>query len=337
MPRLSSLTLAGWKSIRNARIDIQSLNVLIGANGAGKSNLLSFFQLLAHFRNGLVLDAIAKAGSAESLLYYGSKVTDRVVADFDFLEDAPQLHLQLILTLDGHLVPLARESGVIYTIEELHQRLMLTRVFHFHDTGVSGPMRRECDLHANRFLQSAGGNLAAMLYLYRQRYPVAYNRIRAAVRAIAPYFDDFLLEPLRLDPTRINLRWRAVGREYEFGPHQLSDGTLRAIALFTLLLGTEEDRPELIVLDEPELGLHPAAITVFADLVKEASRHCQIILATQSTSLVDCFDPQDVIAVNTRNGESTFDRLDPVRLKNWLEEYSIGELWEQNVIGGGPY
>ena len=190
---------------------------------------------------------------------------------------------------------------------------------------------------ANRFLYPDAANLPAMLYLYRERFPTAYRRIVAAVKAVAPFFEDFVLEPLRLNPRNIALHWRTKGSDYDFGPHQLSDGTLRAIALFTLLLQPEEDLPELIVLDEPELGLHPAALAVLADLAKSAARHSQLLIATQSAALIDHFEVEDIVTVNLRDGCSTFERLDAGRLKEWLEDYTLSELWERNVIGGGPY
>jgi predicted ATPase len=198
-------------------------------------------------------------------------------------------------------------------------------------------MRRDCLIDTNRSLAPDAANLPAMLYLYRQRYKTAYHRIVAAVKAIAPFFEDFVLEPLRLNPRNIALHWRAKESDYEFGAHQLSDGTLRAIALFTLLLQPEEDLPELIVLDEPELGLHPAALAVLADLLKSTAQHSQLIIATQSVALIDHFEVEDIVTVNIRDGCSTFERLNPEGLKHWLEEYTLSELWERNVIGGGPY
>ncbi len=198
-------------------------------------------------------------------------------------------------------------------------------------------MRTGCLIDTNRFLYPDAGNLPAMLYLYRQRHPKAYRRIVAAVKAVTPFFHDFVLEPVRLNLLNIALHWRAKDSDYEFGAHQLSDGTLRAIALFTLLLQPEEDLPELIVLDEPELGLHPAALAVLADLLKSASRHSQLLVATQSAILIDHFEVDDIVTVNLRDGCSSFDRLNPDQLKQWLEEYTISELWERNVIGGGPY
>ncbi len=374
MTHLTSLGLAGWKSIRDAKIEFRPLNVLVGANGAGKSNLVGFFKLMNEMMGGRFQVHIATIGGAESLLHYGSKQTAAIEAEFRFATDLGPSEYSLRLipaagntlifdkeqlkrhpqglqvssvsrSLSGH-----REYGLnaLYNLnapneddtrigESIRRYLTRCQVFHFHDTSLLGPMRRDCLIDANRFLYPDAANLPAMLYLYRERYPTAYRRIVAAVKAVAPFFEDFVLEPLRLNPRNIALHWRAKEADYEFGPHQLSDGTLRAIALFTLLLQPEEDLPELIVLDEPELGLHPAALAVLADLVKSTARHSQLLIATQSAALIDHFEVDDIVTVNLRDGCSTFERLDPKGLKDWLEEYKLSELWERNVIGGGPY
>ncbi len=379
MAELNSLRLAGWKSIRDAKIDFRPLNVLIGANGAGKSNLVSFFMLLNEMMGGRFQVHIGTIGG-ESLLHYGSKRTPAIEADFRFDTDLGQsaYAFRLVPAAGNTLIfdeeklrfflpemPAAerfaslggdpryrghRESELdrlydrvdpstdfVPSGEVIRSYLHNCRVFHFHDTSLLGPMRRDCLIDTNRYLYSDAANLPAMLYLYRERYPTAYHRIVAAVKAVAPFFEDFVLEPLRLNPRNIALHWRAKGADYEFGPHQLSDGTLRAVALFTLLLQPEEDLPQLIVLDEPELGLHPAALAVLADLLKSASRHSQLLIATQSTALIDHFEVDDIVTVNLRDGCSTFERLDPKGLKEWLADYSLSELWERNVIGGGPY
>jgi len=370
---LTSLRLAGWKSIQDAEIEFRPLNVLIGANGAGKSNLVGFFKMMNEMMGGRFQVHVATIGGAESLLHYGSKQTAAIVAEFRFATDLGRCEYSL------RLVPAAGNT-LIFDLEKLtyhpqgvssasksmsgHRESLLTalynlndpnandtrigesirsyltrgQVFHFHDTSHLGPMRRDCPVDANRFLYPDAANLPAMLYLYRERYPMAYRRIAAAVKAVAPFFDDFVLELLRLNPRNIALHWRSKESDYEFGPHQLSDGTLRAIALFTLLLQPEEDLPALIVLDEPELGLHPAALAVLADLLKSTSRHSQLLIATQSAALLDLFEVDDIVTVNLRDGCSTFERLDPKGLKDWLEEeYMLSELWERNVIGGGPY
>lgn len=378
--RFSSLRLAGWKSIRHTEIEFRPLNVLIGANGAGKSNLVGFFKLMNEMMEGRLQVMVATIGGAESLLHYGSKRTAAIEAEFRFDTDLGQSAYSLRLvpaagntlifdeeklrffppeipeaerfaSLGGDARYRGHRESVLDTLydrvdpstdlipsgEVIRSYLHGCRVFHFHDTSLLGPIRRDCLIDANQFLYPDAANLPAMLYLYRERYPTAYRRIVAAVKAIAPFFEDFALEPLRLNPRNIALHWRAKGADYEFGPHQLSDGTLRAVALFTLLLQPEDDLPELIVLDEPELGLHPAALAVLADLLKSTARHSQLLIATQSAALIDHFEVNDVVAVNLRDGCSTFERLDPEGLKQWLEEYALSELWERNVIGGGPY
>ncbi|HEV3260106.1 MAG TPA: AAA family ATPase, partial [Gemmataceae bacterium] len=354
--------------------ELRPLNVLIGANGAGKSNLVGFFKLIGEMRKGRFQAYVGTAGGAEALLHYGSKRTAAIEADFRFFTDlgpsgytfrlVPAAVNTLLFeeeTLNYSKIPAVTESfrahqeSNLDLLDDLFNpdnppgadldrsgefiRRYLTRcqVFHFHDTSLLGPMRRDCFIDANRFLYSDAANLPAMLYLYRERYPTAYRRIVAAVKAVAPFFEEFVLEPLRLNPRNIALHWRAKESDYEFGPHQLSDGTLRAIALFTLLLQPEADLPELIILDEPELGLHPAALAVLADLLKSAARHNQLLIATQSAALIDHFEADDVVTVKLRDGGSTFERLDPKGLKDWLEEYKLSELWERNVIGGGPY
>ena len=374
MVQLTSLRLAGWKSIRDASIEIRPLNVLIGANGAGKSNLISFFTMMKTMMAGRLQIHLRVNGGADSLLHYGPKRTDAIEAEFRFVKDHGQAgySFRLVPAVGNALIfeeeKLSHYPGLPSELEDsrvqsahlesylnvLHdldkpksdldrsgefiQRFFQEcHVFHIDDTSRFASIRQECPIDSNRSLSTEQANLPAILHLYRQRYPVGYHRIVAAVRAVAPFFDDFVLEPLRLNPKNIALHWRAKGSDYEFGAHQLSDGTLRAIALFTLLLQPEADLPKFIVLDEPELGLHPSALSVLADLLKLAAQHSQLLIATQSVALVDLFEVEDVITTNLREGSSSFERLDSESLKGWLEDYTLSELWEKNVIGGGPY
>ena len=368
MPQLTSLRLSGWKSIRNATVELRPLNVLVGANGAGKSNLVSFFALMNALIDHRVQVYVGTTGGADVLLHYGPKQTTALEANFGFATEQGQARYSVRLIpgagnallfehervgLEDRQVRSASSFRIVggnretsldgddanpdVTEKSIYRWLTRCQVYHFHDTSLLGPMRRDCPLDANRQLASDAANLPAMLYLYRERYRPAYNRIVAAVRAVAPFFDDFILEPLRLNPRNLALHWRARDSAYEFGSHQLSDGTLRAIALFTLLLQPEADLPQFIVLDEPELGLHPAALAVLADLLKSTARHSQLLVATQSATLLDHFEPEDILTVKLRDGCSTFERLDSDRLKDWLDEYTLSALWERNVIGGGPY
>jgi predicted ATPase len=192
-------------------------------------------------------------------------------------------------------------------------------------------------VEANRFLLPDAGNLAAMLYLFREQHPQAYRRITATVRQMVPDFDGFVLEPSKLNEKQILLNWTHKGRDYEFGPHQLSDGSLRFIALATLLLQPEDKLPLLIALDEPELGLHPVALEVLSGIARTASMHSQLLFATQSSVFLDHYEPENIVVVNSRSGASEFQRLDAESLETWRHDYTMGEIWEKNVVGGGPY
>jgi predicted ATPase len=367
---LKHIRIAGWKSIRDASLDLGPVTVLIGANGSGKSNLVAFFRMLGRLAADEFQVHVAQCGGANALLHFGAKQTPEIETELVFQTPSGEGRYQLRfaaaaddrlvvleeriasrrhpespwLDVDGRRgghkeAALARYAtpglGLGETAAAIRQVLDRCRVFHFHDTSDTSAMRRGCRVDENRHLYPDGSNVAAMLYAYRETRPVAYRRIVSTVRQVTPFLGDFVLEPDRLNPNSISLKWRQPGSDYEFAPHQLSDGSLRMIALATLLLQPEEDLPPLVVIDEPELGLHPAAINLLASLVRKASHHCQIVLATQSPALVDCFDPADVVVATGTEGVTTFERLDPQALKEWLEDYSLSELWEKNVIGGG--
>ena len=156
------------------------------------------------------------------------------------------------------------------------------------------------------------------------------------MRLVAPFFDDFILEPLALNPDTIRLEWKHVGADDYFDVSSLSDGTLRFIALAALLQQPVELRPSVILLDEPELGLHPLAVAMLASMVRSASVNTQVILATQSPTLLDHFKPEDVLVADRVDGATKFTRLNTEELAIWLEDYSIGQLWEMNDLEGNP-
>jgi predicted ATPase len=367
MATLETLRLAGWKSIREATIEFRRLNVLVGANGAGKSNLVSFFQLLSDMVGGRLQKSVIQSGGPDALLYRGVKGTKVIVAECKLLADAghleygvnfepviPTNHLLLRdeylkfprktvidKRTDRHESKLHDQSHLPRPEKELLSEIVAlfagSAGYHFDDTTSTAAVRRPGYIDDNHRLRTDAGNLAAMLYLYQQTRPAVYRRIVSTIKQVAPFLDDFVLEPRRLNPREIQLDWRAVNSDYLLGPHQLSDGTLRFIALATLLLQPEADLPPLIVLDEPELGLHPAAIGILAGLLKQAAVHAQVLVATQSATLLNHFDAEDVIVVDSKDGVSSFRRLDPEPYREWIAEYGLSDLWERNVIGGGPY
>lgn len=371
MQMLKKIRLKGWRSIAEQEIDLTNLNVILGANGAGKSNLISVFRMLnAMFaRQPGFRNYVGELGGADSLLHFGKQKTPTAEIELTFDTDTGETKYfaswaaaaqdSLIFTEErveflrtGSKSPGTEHIGAGHAESKLAEyaeaensktarvalRLLQNcRLFHFHDTSGDAPIRHAAYVDANRFLFPDAGNVASMLYLFEQKHPAVFRRITGAVRQMIPAFHSFLLEPSKLNQNQILLKWFQQGSDYELGPHQLSDGSVRFIALCTLFSQPADSLPLLIAIDEPELGLHPAALEVLAGLVSSAAMDCQVILATQSSTLLDHFDAEHVIVANTRNGASTFQRLSDEKLEEWLEEYSVGEIWEQNLVGGGPY
>jgi predicted ATPase len=211
------------------------------------------------------------------------------------------------------------------------------RVFHFHDTSMTSRMRNYCDASDAPYLRAEGGNLAAVLLRLRKDFPANYRRVVAGVNTVFPELKDFYLETTTQNGSGLLLRWQPTSQPTEvFGPAHLSDGTMRMIALVTLFNLPEVMAPWMIVLDEPELGLHPAAEAYLASLVRSASAQTQVLLSTQSATLVDHFKPTEVVVAEMREGASTFCKLDERKLSHWLKRYTLGEAWRKNVFGGRP-
>lgn len=368
MITLNKISIEGYKSIHaSGDIELRKLNVLVGANGSGKSNFISFFKLLNYAMTGALQTFIGRSGGARSLLHGGPRKTPQCSASLEFATEAGvnTYHLRLFHAAPDTLIfgeesvsfarrglPGApnprvlgsghRESALLApewsqdrTVKFFKSTLSRFRAYQFHDTSDESHLRSRAAIEDSRFLYADGGNLAAVLRAIREAHPARYQRIVKTVRLAAPFFEDFVLEPAREAERTVMLRWRSRTSDYEFGPHQLSDGTLRFMALTTLLLQPTEWLPAMIVIDEPELGLHPYAVQLLAALMGEASHDAQIVAATQSAALVDEVEPADVLVVDRRDGESQFSRVDPEALREWLTEYTLSEVWLKNVLDGG--
>jgi predicted ATPase len=361
MATLKKLTIRGYKSIESLEdFELGSLNVLIGANGAGKSNFISLFQLLHELLARQLQLFVQDQGGPDALLYRGRKQTPEMYAAFYFAQNSYRFSLRasgekLVFAREetGYGVNLLQEVkplGSGHTEAELPKiqddiigayilpSIMNWRVYHFNDTSPNAPARQATAVRDNFRLKADAANLAPFLRLLREQYPSDYARIVQTIRLVAPFFGDFVYQELRRDrDDRVALEWTAKSDpDTPYGPRQLSDGTLRFIALATLLLQPVVLQQETMIIDEPELGLHPYAINVLAELLKRAAEERQLIIATQSAELISAMDPGQVVVANQHEGASSFARPDPEELEDWLKDYALGELWEMNIIGGRP-
>ena len=356
--QLSKIIINGYKSIKNCDISFGKINVLIGSNGAGKSNFISAFSLLQNILSRNMQVYVAQSG-LNALFYQGRKVTDEI--GFEVFFGNNSYGFNLIPTDDNRIIfrkeffgyhgAWENESNVSrghresewqngaknqidqYVIPILEKQNW--RVYHFHDTGKSARVKQEHNISNNKMLLNDAANLAAFLYRLKQHYEKNYNEIVRTIQLIAPYFSDFVLEPQEGNEEQIVLKWKQKGCEDIFNASQLSDGTLRFICLATLLLQPHELQPATIIVDEPELGLHPYAITIFAEMVRQLSDEKQIIISTQSVEMLNEFDVEDIIVVNRGENGSEFTRLNEDELTVWLEEdYALGDLWKKNILGG---
>jgi predicted ATPase len=371
--KLKSIEIKGFKSFSSAgqKIDLGDLTALIGGNGAGKSNFISFFKMINYMMTGSLQNYIGINGGANSILNFGAKNTKWIESEIKFEVDDSNDEYRFAMSYAGsdtlifteeeltwhktgkvipkkiQMEPGRKESGILdadnqekLEIKILSKLLRGVQVYQFHDTTNESRIRAKSYINDNNYLRSDGGNLASVLFGLKnsedgQRY---YKRIVDHIKYAIPEFGDFVLEPDILSSNSIILNWKGENSEHLFGPHQLSDGSLRFMALMTLLLRPVKQLPPIIIIDEPELGLHPAAISILASVVKTVQKDRQIILATQSPNLVDEFEAEEIAIIEKAKDDNCtrIKRLDTEALKEWLEEYTLSELWEKNVLGGKP-
>ncbi|GII85377.1 chromosome segregation protein SMC [Sphaerisporangium siamense] len=352
--RLQSIRIKGYSSIRSTKVELRDLNVLIGANGAGKSNFISVLALLGRIVDEELNLFVGQAGGASALLYRGGESVPEIALRLEFAFGEywarliPAARDELIfgnegIELRGERHVLGRGHRETRLLDEIDERdlssvarhvvdtLRGCRVFHFHDTSANAPVKQTGFASDNIALHPDARNLAAILLRLQQEDHAAYRRIVRTIQQVAPFFRDFVLIE---ENGRLRLRWQQEASDVVFPADALSDGTLRFICLTTLL--SLPDLPNLVVLDEPELGLHPYAIIQLADMLRAASSASQVLIATQSVTLMNQFEVDDLIVVERDRGASVFNRLDPAVLTDWLAEYSLGELWEKNLLGGRP-
>lgn len=369
--KLTSIHLKGYKSIDNQqgqKIPLGDITVLLGANGSGKSNLVSFFKMLNFMMTGALQHYVGKQG-ANRLLFYGTKQTESIAFTMTFESDKIEDNYDVTLShglpdrlfISGEKITYHKKEKTqpqVYSLETgtsevnlpndvrptsktLYQLLSGIRTYQFHDTSDTAKIKDRSYVDDAKYLRSDAGNLAAFLKMLKDtdKYRKYYHRIVRHIQRVMPQFGDFDLEPIASNQNYIRLNWTDnTGSGYLFDPDQISDGSLRFMALATLLLQPPELLPKFIVLDEPELGLHPSAISELSAIVRLASQQAQILLATQSTRLVDEFSAKELLIVerDRNTNASAFKKLNDEQLAEWLERYSLSELWEKNIFGGQP-
>lgn len=369
---LNKMSVSGFKSIRELKdFELRNLNVIIGANGAGKSNFIQIFRMLLAMAQRSFGQFIRERGTSDDFLFNGPKTTDSIKIEFEFesyssLAKGPNSYrFELTPTADEkflinewrkyvttvwHSYGYPSEESRLYDQRSekscdgqwngvghfVYKSISNWMVYHFHDTSAKAPMRRSEIIEDNELLRSDAANIAPFLLNLKTQEETQkhYQEIIEAVRLVIPFFDDFRLDVQKMgEMEKVRLSWQQKGSDFPMQPYHLSDGSIRFICLATALL--QPNPPSIIIIDEPELGLHPEAIALLAELIHGAAKRTQVIVATQSPALVNFFSIEDLIVVNRKEGQSTFERLKPDEFSEWLEDYSIGELWTKNVISGG--
>ncbi|MES0488998.1 MAG: AAA family ATPase [Leptospirales bacterium] len=362
---MSRISIKGFKSFRELdNFELTNLNILIGANGAGKSNFIKLFEMLRNLIDLRLESYIAKAGGVEKILYFGGKTTEKLEVKIFFddeqylngyefiLEPAgdglifseetvyfgfvdPERKMQRIIHNTTRETKLFEKSNKEKSIEKyVIDSIKSWQLYHFHDTSDTSNMKKLQSVGDQIFFRADGSNIAAYLFWLKNKYELHYKKIVDTIRLVAPFFHDFTLRPWPGNENQIKLEWAEKGSDQYFDANSLSDGTLRFMCLTTLF--TQPDLPATIILDEPELGLHPYAIQILAGMIKSTSQKTQIIISTQSVTFLNQFEPKDIIIVERGNEQTLFKRPGPEEVDTWLEDYAIGELWEKNVLGGRP-
>lgn len=363
---LKYIKIEGFKSIAKLDLPMENINILIGANGAGKTNLISLFTFLSHLSQGKLKNYVLSEGGAERFFHFGTRHTSQMM--FDLKVGVNGYHVEFLPNLDDDTLVFSKEYCTITTSPKpwrLHPRkgesgfvsdeqvesesvkkytrefLDECRVYHFNDTSGQARFKKTNKLINYAYLEKDAANIAPFLFdltvNMKEDYHRSYQQIVSAVKTVAPFFHDFYLEPTGEDgDENILLRWTHTEHDAPFSANVLSDGTARFICLATLFLQPASCRPDTIILDEPELGLHPAALAVLADIIQTTAKETQVICSTQSVEFANFFTPKDFIVVDAEDGVSTFRRLEKEPLEHWLEDYGMGDIWAKNLVGGRP-
>ena len=369
--RIESVTIRGFRSLADFTIsEIPNAAVLIGANGSGKSNFIRFFEMMSWMlRSRNLAEFVERQGGADDQLFRGNRHTPRLEAEISLCTEKGRNDYRFALSYahpdrfffseerfrfssadnltEAEWEPLDsghREAAIVdarygasdvnsTTASVIVHLLRDCSTFQFHDTSDGSNFKKRWDVEDNNQLRSHGGNLAAILHRLEQEDSKRYETICQHIGRVLPVFDRFTIEP---SYGRVSLRWKAKDTDKTIGAHLTSDGSLRFFALVTLLNLPPEMLPSVVLLDEPELGLHPAAVTLICGMIKSLAEQRQVIVATQSPILVDAFDLDEIFVLELEDGQTKVRALRKDDYQHWMDEFTTGELWQKNLLGGRP-
>lgn len=369
---IDSVRIKGFRSLADVEIKgiSRGTTVLIGANGSGKSNLLRFLEMM-----GWMLDLrrlreyVARHGGAADQLFGGRKTTSGIEAQVDVgtADGLVAYRFALERTDRDRFVfenetyrvgkpgedadtPWGRIDDNGYREARISERtngdgarpkaaralVELFRrcpIYQFHDTSFDSRMKVSWDATDFGRLRGDGANLASVLSLLEREDKPRFELICQYIGLAVPVFSHFQIEE---EYGKVQLRWQHKDMDKTVGAYMTSDGMLRFFALVTLLSLPSEMLPSVLLLDEPELGLHPAAVALIGAMIDTVAMDRQVIVATQSPLLVDNFRLDEIVVLELEKGRTTVRRFDESEYSQWLDEYSTGELWQKNVLGGRP-
>lgn len=362
--RIRSVTIEGFRSLRNIQsLELPQLTVLIGANGAGKSTLIRFFEMLSWMLKAKSLqEFVVRHGGGDDQFFMGARKTSKIHAELcletaagynDYRFDLAHLSAgDTVMVMNEayrfsdrsrstkapwiELGQVGKESGLLdqrnKTAITITNLLRQCSTYQFHDTSINAAIHNRWDITDSFRLRSDGGNLAAVLQDLLVTDAKRYELIIKQIRRVLPTFKNFVLEE---EAGKVLLRWIGNQSEKVFGSHLTSDGSLRLFCLLTLLNLPPDRLPDVMFFDEPELGLHPHAITLVAEMFKRLSMKRQIFIATQSPYMVDCFELENIIVASANNGETVLRNLPRVKYQEWLDdEYELSGIWLKQAVGG---
>jgi predicted ATPase len=362
--RIKSVSIQGFRSLAKIEnLELPQLTVLIGANGSGKSNFIRFFDMLSWMLRGQNLqNFIVRQGGGDDQLFMGARHTSRISAEIRmeanrganeyrfalahlsagdtlmFTDEAFRYSNNKILgKAEWILLPGGvKEAGLVEsndpTARVVVNLLKRCTTYQFHDTSPNAYIKQPWDVEDNLWMRSDGANLAPILLRLQERDITRYKMIVRQITRVLPAFGDFVLQPAY---GKVSLRWRGKYSDKTFGPHLTSDGSLRLFCLLTLLNLPQETLPDVLFFDEPELGLHPHAITLVAEMLKKLSHTRQVFIATQSPYMVDCFALENIIVAASKDGATSLHNMPREQYQEWLDdEYLLSDLWLKDIVGG---